>query len=169
MSLSEVPTIDRLFQRLSAALQIEWDRKKSLEQRGITVITTSGSLVTLVFASTTLVSKGKEFALLINHENELIITGLWFFVGAAALALFVNLPMFYRGIRGSRFLEILGDPFGNGEERLLKEEVDVLRAARRWNRRKSYALALAIFAEVVAVMFIVISVAYIVAHSQPSG
>ncbi len=149
-------------------LEAEWDRKKSLEQRGITVVTTSGSLVTLVFAAVTIVSKGTHFANLFEHEHHLIATGLWLFVAAAVLGLFSNVPLpGYRAIR-SHLLNELFEEAQSGQliqGALLKNELDVLRAARKMNRLKSYGLAAALGCEIGAAIFLVVSVAYIVGHS----
>ncbi len=57
--------------------RLEWDRKKSLEQRAITVITTSGTLVTLIFALTSVISKGRTFANIVRAERIPLQTSLW--------------------------------------------------------------------------------------------
>lgn len=77
-------------------VESEWTRqlgrKASLEQRGITVITTSGVLVTLVFGFTAAVSKGKHFANFTHAEKLLLGIALILFVLSGFLALVTNIP-----------------------------------------------------------------------------
>jgi hypothetical protein len=73
-------------------LQRQWERKTSLEQRGITVITASGVLVTLAFGFTTAVTKGHRFANFTHTERDLLAVALAFFVLAALSGLLANMP-----------------------------------------------------------------------------
>jgi hypothetical protein len=67
-------------------------RKASLEQRGITAITGSGVLVTLVFGFTAAVSKGHHFANFTHAEKLLLGFALILFVLSGFLALVTNMP-----------------------------------------------------------------------------
>jgi hypothetical protein len=156
---------EQVLQTVADSLALEWQRKNSLEQRGITVITTSGVLVTLVFAGTTLVSQGKQYASLVRHESEPIVVALSLFIVAAVLGLVCNLPMLYRFIRARSLREVFDLPAQSRSGELLRFELDVLRTARFWNSFKSWALALALASEIGAVVFLVIAVTYIVENS----
>src|SRR6266566_6395743 len=92
-----------------AVRRLEWDRKKSLEQRAITVITTSGTLVTLIFALTSVISKGRTFANIVRAERIPLQTSLWLFVAASVLALVTNTPILYRGLRTRYALSLKED------------------------------------------------------------
>ena len=172
----------------SDELKVEWDRKNSLEQRAITVVTTSGVLVTIVFGFTALVQKGTNFVSLLDHQKVPLIVSLSFFVFSALLAVMVNAPAPYSAIRAG-FLRLflsplLGErevktPPGMSEESanryrslsptetraaIIGETLTALRSARIANGRKATFLFSAMCAEVGGVIALVVTVAVLVAE-----
>ena len=69
-----------------------WDTKVSLEGRAITLITTSGVLVTLTFGFAAAVAKGKHFGTFDNAEKTALSIALGLFALSAAIALATNFP-----------------------------------------------------------------------------
>jgi hypothetical protein len=174
-------------------LKIEWDRKNSLEQRAITVVTTSGVLVTVVFGFTALVQKGTNFVALLDHQKVPLIISLCFFVASALLAVIVNAPAPYSAIRAG-FLRLFltpvpGEreakaPAGMSEDTagryrnlsltetraaIIGQALTALRSARIANRRKAVFLFAAMCAEVAGVIALVITVAVLVAELHGCG
>jgi hypothetical protein len=71
----------------------EWDRKTSLEQRAITVLTASGAFVTIVFAFGAAISKHHNFDNFTTPEKVLLAISLGFFIACGILCLVVNRPI----------------------------------------------------------------------------
>lgn len=69
-----------------------WDTKASLEQRAITLITTSGVLVTLAFGFAAVVAKGKNFGNFDRAEKVALSVSLFLFACSALIALYTNVP-----------------------------------------------------------------------------
>lgn len=82
------PRLDLLEDELARELQ----RKTSLEQRGITVITASGAFVTLVFGFSALVTKGAPFANFSIPEKVFLLAALGLFVFASIFGVAANIP-----------------------------------------------------------------------------
>ena len=89
---------DRLEAELDGQLALEWDRKASLEQRGINIITASGALVTLVFAVSAIVTKSTTFKFFRGWEHWLLVAALIFFVAAAIGGIASNRVASYRAV-----------------------------------------------------------------------
>src|ERR1700694_370776 len=70
-------------------------RKTSLEQRGITVITTAGALVTLLFGLAALSTKRAQTFALPAGASYLLVVALVLFFGAALAAILTNVPLEY--------------------------------------------------------------------------
>jgi hypothetical protein len=86
---------------IKSMLDAEDSRKSSLEQRGIGVITTSGTLVTLLFGLTATITSAKTFTLPPAARDWLTPAAI-LFVAAAAAGILVNVPLFYGKIEVSR-------------------------------------------------------------------
>jgi len=70
-------------------LAAEFDRRKALEARGATLLTSSASLVALIFGLTVLVT-GRD-ALLVNHLAVYgVLASLFAFVAAAIVGIFIQ-------------------------------------------------------------------------------
>jgi uncharacterized membrane protein len=68
-------------------------RKTSLEQRGITVITTAGALVTLLFGLAAFTTKRSQTFALPGGASYLLVAALVLFFGAALAAILTNVPL----------------------------------------------------------------------------
>jgi hypothetical protein len=79
-------------QLVGAHVAAEFDRKKTLEGRGTTILTTSGSLLTLIFGLTVVVSgKDAKFG---NHWAVLLLmAALLAFVVSAVIAIFIAIKV----------------------------------------------------------------------------
>src|ERR1700733_1286148 len=75
-------------QMAAAVVAAEFDRKKTLEARGTTILTTSGSLLTLIFGLTVVVS-GKDARFEDPWAVMLLMGSLLAFVFSAVIAIFV--------------------------------------------------------------------------------
>jgi hypothetical protein len=139
--------------------------KSSLEQRGLLVITTSGTLVTLQFAVGALRTRVQSFTVPASGL-ALLIASLGLFVTAGILALIVNLP------RAQLVLTVgeVEQQFAAGwhlrepvdvRESLHKSQTEVLRRLRRTNRHKARLLITALTAELTAIGLVGIAVAII--------
>ena len=82
------PRLDLLENEMARELQ----RKASLEQRGITVITASGAFVTLVFGFSALVTKGVPFTNFSTPEKVFLVAALVLFVSASLFGVAANIP-----------------------------------------------------------------------------
>jgi hypothetical protein len=86
---------------VKSLLDAEESRKSSLEQRGIGIITTSGTLVTLLFGLIAVITSAKSFAFPAAARGWITLAAI-FFVVAAAAGIVVNAPLFYGRIEVSQ-------------------------------------------------------------------
>jgi hypothetical protein len=153
-------------QLIDEQLAEERSRKASLEARGLSVITTSGVLVTLLLGFGGLV-KGDKGLALPELAKFTLTGGLIAFVLAAAAGLYLNTPLAYVEVRVED-LRIWLEPrlweaqSVGGEVRAAEARVEVLAAARALNDRKAIVLVGAIGTEVVAIALLAVAVGAIV-------
>jgi len=143
-----------------AFLNQEWNRvwstKSSLEQRAITLITTSGVLVTLAFGFATAVTKSKSFTNFDPVERSFLIASLALFTISALIALGVNFP---KGYSTPEFDDVLGINVGKSFTRKPLERFDVaLKAARGRNSKKARLLAVGFFSQLLAIIALAVTV-----------
>ena len=74
-------------------------RKASLEQRAVTVITSSGALATLLFGLAALSTTRDATFALPQSAGDLLVVSLGCFVVAATFALAANIPLRYQAVR----------------------------------------------------------------------
>jgi hypothetical protein len=125
-----------------------WATKESLERRAITLITTSGVLVTLAFGFTTAVAKGKGFSNFTHAERIVLVVSLVFFAFSALIALIVNLPNSHAV---PDFSDVLGIGTGPISPEPLKRLDDALQAGHAENDSKAVRLTLAFCAQLIAI------------------
>lgn len=140
-------------------------RKASLEQRGVTVITTSGVLVSLLFGLAAVVTESKTFQVP-DAARYLLVLALVLFVGAAASGIVLNSPRKYVEAHPDDLERLLRrdvwDASGSlGGRRSAEARVKILRKARTINDGKAKWLLRAVFLEVAAVAAVAIGVAVI--------
>jgi hypothetical protein len=150
---------------ISDQLAEERSRKSSLEARGVTVITTSGTLGTLLFALTAGLTATANFKLPSGARLPLLLA-LIAFVCASICGLTTNLPVMYKEATPQGLAKLVDTKYWTappaiGELRVAAAEVTLLGAARSANNLKVCLLITAIGAEVLAVAFLSWSVASI--------
>jgi hypothetical protein len=151
-----------------AQLLAEQDaRKASIEQRGLAVISTSGSLATLLFALVAVVTSGDNFELP-SQANGPIGAALVSFVLAGVLGLLTNLPLVYSNIDLSDPNKLFWDHWDKGvndaRQRVVATRLRVLKSAQKLNNLKGYSLIAALFVEVAGVAAVAIAVSEILQH-----
>lgn len=145
-------------QLIDEQLREERSRKVSLEGRGISVITTSGTIVALLFGLTAGLTAGLGHSLPKIVRLPLLLS-LIAFVAAASLGLATNVPLKYREPT-SRGLAKLIDPIFwsataiTGELRVSEAKVRILSAARTANNLKAMLYIIAIGSELLATVFL---------------
>jgi hypothetical protein len=166
MSPSSDPHAGEVYAALiSSNLERQAQRKSSIEQRGLSVISTSGALVTLQFALVAVITGDDsfEFSAL---EKAALACSLGLFVAASVFGLLSNQTQRYPYI-SSRQLERFTDrdawqaPSDEAARRVARAHVNMLQAARQKNAAKAKLLRYAIYLEVGAVAALAACVALI--------
>jgi hypothetical protein len=139
--------------------------KSSLEQRGNLVITTAGTLATLLFALAALVTAEKKF-LAPESARLLLAIATAFFVAAAVCGLLANLPWKYEEVTEAGLLRIVQPDVWHASadlasRRTAEAHVRVIIAARRANILKAWWIRLALFSEIVAIALVASAVSVV--------
>lgn len=132
-------------------------RKESLERRGITVITTSGVLITLIFAFASAVAKGEHFGNFNLGEKITLGIALAGFALSSLFALTTNTPRRY----GAISIESMGEVASGGAQ-AVSLLLDVLATARYANDNKAFALLVAMTMQVAALLIVAVTVMIII-------
>jgi hypothetical protein len=141
---------------LKDAREAQETRKTSFEQRGLAVVATAGTLVTLLFGLTTLVTTTGSHPHELGHEERVwLAIALALFVASAVGALVTNFPIRYAGVQASAVRGRLDDErFASDESArrdVAKTEVKLLADAQVKNAIKGWFLFAALLLEVGAV------------------
>jgi len=139
-----------------AELANEMLRKTSLEQRGVAVITSSGTLITLIFAIGT-VAGARPFVAT-GHTRAALLTALLCLIGAAIAGILVNWPWQADSVSVDKpdgLRDLIEPNIFHGEEkavdrRIVKVQVDQIDRMRRVNGWKAKALLAGLALEVLA-------------------
>jgi hypothetical protein len=147
-------------------LALEEARKESLEKRGITVITASGVIVTLIFAFSAAVAKGNQFGNFNSWEKILLGLALTLFIVSSLFGLATNRPRNYgvlplKTLRGQneKGQETPSEPIS---EETLQEMINVVEVSRERNDVKASALVLSITLQSLAVLVVGITIMFVV-------
>lgn len=136
-------------------------RKDSIEKRGIAVITTSGTLASLLFGLAAVLTGVQHYHLPAAAESWLFAAMIAFVVGAIG-GIATNLPLFYIGVRPSELQGAVKnrwrDSVEDAEQRVAATQVKVLGRAKMLNTIKGFVLLGAISAEVAAVIFLSVAI-----------
>ncbi len=130
--------------------------KGSMEQRAVSVITTSSTIAALLFGFTAL-ARGKEEISLSLGAVLLLAAAAVAFAGAAALAIRVNAPREYKGPTVDALEKLIEEAWNPGRDanyagyQVAAARLDVLRSAKLQNEAKATALSRAIWSEFVGV------------------
>jgi hypothetical protein len=141
---------DRYWDLVKEQLTEERARKASLEQRGIAVITSSGTLVTLLFGLTALATKAQNYQLPAPADIALAAAAV-LFVLAALMGIAVNWAFYYievepDGLRGLQDENWAGDE-GDAAKAVTAAWTDIIDDARSNNARKGKLLRGAMLVE----------------------
>ena len=147
--------------------------KVSLEQRGVTIITTSGALATLLFGFGAFVY-GKSIFRLGPEGTSFLICALVLFVAAAIFGLVTNQPSDYEASDTRKLLERVEanewykDSPAMAAQRDAKLYVELIKAYRSANSRKARQLYWGVVSEVLAVACVAASLIRILGSSGAS-
>lgn len=173
MALTEdFPRFDLLESELARELQL----KSSLEQRGITVITASGALVTLVFGFSALLTKGTTFGNFTASEKVFLVLALGSFVLASAFGVSANIPRAFGQLRTARVppsidvdryysLGVWTALRTGRDQGILADEIsDAIRDTKNSNRRRAQAIRVATTLQAFAILALGFAVVLVVFH-----
>lgn len=137
-------------------------RKASFEQRGLAVITTSGTLVTLLFALAALSTReATTFTLPTAARTSLSVALVLFFVSALA-ALLSNAPLIYQAVPANKIRERLREKAPRNADAAAKDvafsRLDALDSAKKQNDIKGRALTAAMLSEALAVGCVAVAI-----------
>jgi hypothetical protein len=145
-------------------LQKERDRRKAFEERAITVITTSGTLVTLMFGLAAVVTSATSFSLPVTARNILAVAAIGFLLAIVA-ALSANVPLNYMEPTAQGLLDLTEDAMWSADEKIGERAVarlytKMINRARRMNMIKVRLLVAALVCEVLAGLVVAVAVIY---------
>lgn len=144
-------------------LKREDARKTSFESRGMQIIASSGTFVTLVFALAAVVTGTSKFKLADSSKGVLALS-LVLFAAAAAYGILTNMPGGdYVEAEASSLKRLLDEQFWLGpveiaQRRVAELEVALISAAREENNRKADLLRLGLGCEVFGVLAVAAAV-----------
>jgi hypothetical protein len=146
---------------ISKQLVEERERKRSLEQRGLAVITTASVLVSLLLGVVAIRPDAAKVELS-ERAADFVGWALLSFVAAGILAVLTNLPLRYRepGVKSLAALFVKttweAEP-SVGEASVAKVELEVLSQARRTNCWKTWLLVAAMTFEIGAIALLALA------------
>ena len=145
-------------------------RQSSFEQRGLAVVTTSGTLVTLLFGLAALSTASANGNPLHHEESVFLAVALVLFFVAGVLALLTNVPLGYAGPDlpdlkkpekpsfGDRLNADPEDSYGASLYAVADVRLTILASAQKQNGRKAKLLFAALIAEVAAVACVAVAI-----------
>ena len=144
---------------IKSMLDAEDSRKSSLEQRGIGIITTSGTLVTLLFGLTTAITGAKAFTFPPAARDWLAPAAI-LFVAAAAAGMVVNVPLFYGKIevRRTDLETVWQDDAPDARAAVTAVRLERVHAGQSVNNVKAWILVIGALLELAAVTMLVMGI-----------
>lgn len=148
---------------VKSLLDAEDSRKSSLEQRGIALITASGTLVTLLFVLTAVITSAKNFTFPAVARDWLTWAAVLFVVAAAA-GIVVNMPLFYGTIvvKQAKLRAVWEDNAADARRAVTGVRLKRLRAAQRANNIKAWLLVAGAVLELAAVAMLTVGIVDII-------
>lgn len=143
-------------------------RKPSLEQRGAAVITSSGTLVTLLFALVGAITVATGYTLP-NTSRYWLGAALVAFVAAAVIALWTNIPRDYGepNITADDLTNLWTGTASEAGLDVARNQLEQVAQARSVNARKARILVGAIATEIVGVALLAVAIATILIAAPP--
>lgn len=144
-------------------LDAEATRRTALEEKGGAVITTSGSLVTLLFGLVAVITSAKTFTLP-GASHGWLVAAIVFFLAAALIAILISVPLPYgqTTITMANLASWWNQPPQQALAAISGVRLEALAAARRMNGIKARILIAAIVCELLAVAMLGVAVLRIV-------
>jgi hypothetical protein len=147
---------------LAEQVKTEETRKGSLEARGVTTITTSGALATVLLGIVTL-TKGKEGTISLPEPSRpWVVAALVAFVVATIFSIATNAPVSLSWTDPDEWSELIDeiwqDDEATSQRNVAGDHLDQLKALNRWNNWKGYALIVAMVSQAVAIILVAIAV-----------
>lgn len=138
-------------------LESQDSRKTSIEQRGLAVITTSGTLVTLLFAVIGLATREAQTYSLSHDARWWLIAAVALLVGAALFGLATNIPTNrYRNVDPKELTTLIdrnwSEDAWSASGRVSRTRVGIYEAAKDANELKAKLLITAVASEAVALV-----------------
>jgi hypothetical protein len=138
--------------------------RASLESRAVAVVTTSGTLVTLLLALAATVTKPPDFRLSASAAI-FILASLVVFIASAVLAIVAIGPRKHVAISEKDLEEWVEKSWDSSEDlqgpNLALASIGLIRGTREINQHKGHILLLAILAQILAVLLLALAVATI--------
>jgi hypothetical protein len=151
---------DRYWELVKEQLAEERARKSSIEQRGLAVITTSGTLVTILFGLTA-ITTGVEGYQLPDPARVMITVAAGLFVAAAFLAISTNWAFDYVEVEPEGLLGVIDEDWSADEapaaKVVAKAWVDIVEDARKKNTWKGQLLRAAMITEAGALVAVALA------------
>ena len=144
-------------------LEEERSRKQSLEQRGLAVVTSSGTLVTLLFAIGALATEGDGFQLP-GASKVFMILALTGFAAAGIFGILTNKPDYYEEVNAAWLRKTLSPiaweykDSALGQRRSAEARISSIESFREKNKKKVKLLIRAIACEVTAVALVALGI-----------
>jgi hypothetical protein len=146
---------------LGAQLAEDRATKSSLEARGITVITTSGGLVTLLFGLVALATKEAATYTLPEPASNLLILAALSLTAAGVCGLATNWALSYREATVQGMNELLQRNWdadqGQGQLDVAATVIDIISTSRKRNETKANLLRAALVLEIVGVLLVALA------------
>jgi hypothetical protein len=167
-ALTPVPgstSSDAVMKLVQDQLAEERSTKTSLEARAIGVVTSSGALVTLLFALAALVTTPTGYELPDPARVALFAT-LVAFIGAAVLGIIASRPEAYQevtvdSLRAAATPSQMGAPAAAGEAEIASVLVEIIATSRTENGKKAQHLRQAVTLEAFAAVLLAVAVTII--------
>jgi hypothetical protein len=157
---------DRLLELVRDQLTAERARKGAIEQQGITVVTTSGTVVALLFGITALATRTQDYVLPPGASISLGVAGV-LFVAAALCAILISWALSYIEVTVEGLRDLQKANWAIEEEEaskaVTKAWTDIIEGARDRNMAKAKILHVAIFLEVLAFAAVTVGVMMVLA------
>lgn len=144
-------------------IDAEMTRKSSLEKRGAGVVTTSGTLVTLLFGLVGVITASKNFSLPIKAHGYLGAAVVLFTI-AVAIGLVANLPFMYKEAypTAAQFARVWHYNESQAQAHIIATRLRVLGSARRANGLKGLLVLIAGTVQLAALVLLMVTVLNIV-------
>jgi len=144
-------------------LDAESTRRTALEQKGSAVITTAGTLVTLLFGLVAVITSVDTFRLP-GRAHGWLVAAIVFFVLACFIAILISIPLPYgeTTITAAMLLSWWNQPPEQAQAAVSGVRLQALAAARRMNGMKARILIAAILSELLALVMLGMAVIRII-------